>query len=224
MNANAYEILALAMRYVFAGLMLLIVLRALRVTMVDSRRAAELRRLNPKTGIVGEFLVMESAGRTGRGMRYPVTLEGFIGASSRADIRIRRNGLHARHAYYQMTPAGLYVRGHANITLRDEDGAYVRERILSDGDILYIGRLELMLILTDATAAPSFYIDKNNAERRRGRADFDPDKPLSDELFGADDADELFDPYDEGDADDFFSTNPAANRRLYNADHDDFTR
>ncbi len=221
MNANAYEILALAMRYVFAALMLLIVLRALIVTMVDSKRAAQLRRLNPKTGIIGELLVMESSGWARRGARYPVTLEGCIGASSRADIRIRRNGLHARHAYYQMTKAGLYVRGHAGITLRDEDGVYVRERILADGDVLYIGRLELMLVLHENSAAPSFNIEKR---RRRPEPvhtdedvfDFEPEESNIYPENG---------PYDipeDGGADDIFLSNPAANRRLYNEDYDEY--
>lgn len=221
MNANAYEILALAMRYVFAGLMLLIVLRALTVTMVDSKRAAQLRRLNPKTGIIGEFLVMESSGWARRGARYPVTLEGCIGASSRADIRIRRNGLHARHAYYQMTKAGLYVRGHAGITLRDEDGDYVRERILADGDVLYIGRLELMLVLHEGSAAPSF-----NIEKRRRR----PEPAQSGEdIFGLEaENTESYpenDPYgipEDSAADDIFLSNPAANRRLYNEEYDEY--
>jgi len=222
MNANAYEILALAMRYVFAALILLIVLRALSVTMVDSKRAAQLRRLNPKTGIIGEFVVLEGDGLK-QGKRFPVTLEGSIGASSRTDIRIRRNGLHARHAYYQMTPAGLYVRGHAGITLMDEDGDYVRERILADGDVLYIGRIEMMLVLHDATAAPSF-----NIEKRKRKPVHDQDE---DDIFDFDaDAQESFaedNAYDELDAesaDDIFFSNPAGNRRLYNADHpDEFT-
>lgn len=194
MNANAYEILALAMRYVFAGLMLLIVLRALIVTMVDGRRAAELRRLNPKTGIIGEFLVVDDA-HPGRERRYPVTLEGCIGASSRADIRIRRSGLHARHAYYQMTPSGLYVRGHANITLLDEDGTYVRERILVDGDSLYIGRLELMLILTEGSAAPSFHVRKP------------PQRESVDDIFETAAEDESFETHSP---DDYFASNPTA--------------
>lgn len=221
MNTNVYEILALGMRYVFAALMLLIVLRALIVTMVDSKRAAQLRRLNPKTGIIGEFLVMESSGWARQGKRFPVTLEGCIGASSRADIRIRRNGLHARHAYYQMTKAGLYVRGHAGITLRDEDGDYVRERILADGDVLYIGRLELMLILHEASAAPSF-----NIEKRRRR----PEPVQNDEdIFGFEPEENNIypenDPYDipeDNGADDIFLSNPAANRRLYNEDYDEY--
>lgn len=219
MNANAYEILALAMRYVFAGLMLLIVLRALTVTMVDSKRAAQLRRLNPKTGVIGEFLVMESSGWARQGKRYPVTLEGCIGASSRADIRIRRNGLHARHAYYQMTKAGLYIRGHAGITLRDEDGDYVRERILADGDILYIGRLELMLVLHDASAAPSFNIEKRRRqpEQMQNSEDIFDFEPENAEIYPEND------PYDiPEDADDIFLSNPAANRRLYNEEYDEY--
>ena len=74
MSANAYEILALAVRYVFAFLMLLIVLRAWRITSVDSRRARKLRRLSPQTGIIGEMLVMDGGERAKPGMRYPVTL------------------------------------------------------------------------------------------------------------------------------------------------------
>ena len=45
MSASAYEILALAMRYVFAALMVLIVLRAWRLPAIDSARAKKLRRL-----------------------------------------------------------------------------------------------------------------------------------------------------------------------------------
>ena len=44
MSQSVYELIALAARYVFAGLMLLIVARAWRITIVDSRRAATLRR------------------------------------------------------------------------------------------------------------------------------------------------------------------------------------
>ena len=203
------------MRYVFAALMVLIVLRALAVTVVDGKRAAQLRRLNPKTGIIGEFIVMEGDGLR-QGKRFPVTLEGSIGASSRADIRIRRNGLHARHAYYQMTPAGLYVRGHAGITLKDEDGVYVRERILADGDMLYVGRIEMMLVLHDASAAPSFHVEKHRRHPEPEEDIFDTGE--SDEIFAEDNA---YDLPPEDNADDIFFSNPAGNRRLYNADHPD---
>ena len=59
MSQSLYELLALGARYVFAGLMLLIVLRAWRITLVDSRRAATLRRMSPQTGLSGELMVLE---------------------------------------------------------------------------------------------------------------------------------------------------------------------
>ena len=74
MSANAYEILALAMRYVFAALMVLIVLRAWRISVIDSRRATKLRRLSPDTGSIGEMLVVNGSERARPGMHYPVTL------------------------------------------------------------------------------------------------------------------------------------------------------
>ena len=58
-----YEIFALAARYFFAGLFLLIVLRAWRVTVRDARRAGKLRRLSPQTGLSGELVVLEGEGR-----------------------------------------------------------------------------------------------------------------------------------------------------------------
>ena len=63
MSRDAYELLALGARYVFAGLMVLIALRAARLTAVDSRRAAKLRRLSPMTGLSGELVVLEGDGK-----------------------------------------------------------------------------------------------------------------------------------------------------------------
>ena len=122
MSANAYELLALAMRYVFAGLMLLIVLRAWRISAIDSRRAARLRKLSPDTGIIGEMLVVNGSERARPGMHYPVTLEGSIGSGRRSDIRVRHSSVRSRHAIFQMTDNGLFVRGHAQARIRDGHG------------------------------------------------------------------------------------------------------
>ena len=154
MSANAYEILALAMRYVFAFLMLLIVLRAWRITSVDSRRARKLRRLSPQTGIIGEMLVMDGGERAKPGMRYPVTLEGSIGSAKTADIRVRHSSVRRRHAYYLMTDDGLFVRGHASARIRRNHGNLEREVLLRDGDVLQLGRVSLLLVLSGADSAP----------------------------------------------------------------------
>ena len=122
MSRDAYELLALGARYVFAGLMVLIALRAARLTAVDSRRAAKLRRLSPMTGLSGELVVLEGDGKAPRGMRYPVIREGMIGSARSCDVRIRHASVRRRHACFQLTEQGLSVRAHAGARLRDGDG------------------------------------------------------------------------------------------------------
>lgn len=204
MNANAYEILALAMRYVFAGLMVLIVLRAWRITLVDSRRAGRLRRLSPDTGIIGEMMVVNGSERARPGMHYPVTLEGSIGSGRGADIRVRHSSVRARHAIYQMTDEGLFVRGHASTRIRDGFGRPARELLLRDGDILRVGDVGLMLVLTDADAAPEELDRRVRRRRMRARAE---GEARGDYGAGPAYGDDIFQP----DADDLFMSNPAGN-------------
>lgn len=149
-SQNLYEIIALGARYVFAGLMLLIVLRAWRITLVDSRRAATLRHLSPQTGISGELVVIEGDEKARRGMKYPVIREGMIGSSRRADIRVRHSSVRRRHAYFQLTEDGLYIRTHAGAPMRDADGLPVRALTLPDGGEFLLGRVRLLLVLTEA--------------------------------------------------------------------------
>ena len=151
MSQSVYELIALAARYVFAGLMLLIVARAWRITIVDSRRAATLRRMSPQTGLSGELVVLEGDEKARRGMRYPVIREGMIGTSRRADIRIRHSSIRRRHAYFQLTDQGLSVRAHAGAMLRDRRGRPVKEITLKDGGVMSVGRVRLMLVLSEST-------------------------------------------------------------------------
>lgn len=192
MNANAYEILSLAMRYVFAALMVLIVLRGWRITIIDSRRAAKLRRLSPETGIIGQMLVIDGGERARPGMKYPLTLEGTIGSSGRADIRVRHSSVKRRHAYYQMTGEGLFVRGHASARIAPDGRPPKQELYLGDGDVLRIGRVRLMLILFDGGVAPE---EIRRSVRRKRRSD----RPMV--LDGFDDG--VFELKDQGDDFDF---------------------
>ena len=205
MSANAYEILALAMRDVFAGLMVLIVLRAWRISMVDSRRATKLRRLSPDTGIIGEMLVVNGSERARPGMHYPVTLEGTIGSNRRADIRVRHSTVRGRHAIYQMTDEGLFVRGHANARIRDKFGRGARELMLQDGDILRIGDVALMLVLTDGGSEPEEMNRRVLRRRMRSRQEMPDDEDFDDGIF---ETFERFEP--EPEADDLFLSNPAS--------------
>lgn len=215
MDANAYEILALAMRYVFAALIVLIVLRAWRITAIDGRRARKLRRLSPDTGIIGEMLVVDGGERARTGMRYPVTLEGTIGSNRRADIRVRHSSVRGRHAFYQMTEEGFFVRGHASARIRDGAGRSARELMLGDGDVLQLGAVKLMLVLSEGGAAPEEIVHR--APRRRpegGRAAVEPEE-MDDGIFEVS-------PRDAYDPDDLFMDSYAGDDSDPTEDYDRF--
>ena len=207
MSTNAYELLALAMRYVFAGLIVLIVARAWYGASVDSRRATKLRRLSPDTGIVGEMLVTDGGERAKPGMRYPVTLEGTIGSSRRADIRIRHSSIRGRHAIYQMTDEGFFVRGHASKRVGDGSGRFARELLLRDGDHLRVGNVTLMLVLSDGGSPDADPLRRKTRRRHvhDDRSDGFPAVPADemDDLFRTNPA-SAYDEYDEYDAYDDF--------------------
>ena len=175
MSRELYEVIALAARYAFTALMLLIVARAWRITLVDSRRASTLRRFSPETGICGELVVTDGGERAKRGMKYPVIREGLIGSSARADVRIRHSSVRRRHAYFQMTDEDtLTLRGHAGAPLYDALGNPLREVELSDGEIIVIGQVTLLLVLSAQAELP------HRAQRRHGGADDDADEALFD--------------------------------------------
>lgn len=186
MGADAYEVLAICMRYVFAALMVLIVLRAWRITARDGRRATKLRRLSPQTGIVGELMVMEGGERARDGLRYRVILEGSIGSGRRCDVRIRHSSVRARHALFQMTNDGLFVRSHAGARIADGHGIPQRELILHDGDLLSIGQVHLMLILAEADDTPD-ELERRPLLRRRPREDADAPRGDADDYDNDDD-------------------------------------
>ncbi len=200
MSTNMYELLALGMRYVFAAIMVLIVIRAARITAVDSRRARKLRRLSPQTGIIGEMLVVDGNERVKSGMRYPLTLEGTIGSSRRADIRLRHPGIKARHAFYQMTDDGLFVRRHAAARIYDDLGTSVREITLSDGDCIIVGRIRLMLVLSNADEMPG-EMKRPALHRREAVRNRDRERETPDDIFDTTAADN---------PDDMFLSNPAS--------------
>jgi hypothetical protein len=153
MSEGLYELVALGARYVFAGLMVLIVLRAWRITLIDSRRAGMLRRMSPQTGLSGELLVLDGDGKARRGMRYPVIREGMIGASRRSDIRIRHASIRRKHAYFQLTDQGLTIQARPDAPMRDANGRPAETLLLGDGSEFTLGNVRLLLVLTDAGVA-----------------------------------------------------------------------
>ena len=161
MSGSLYELCAIAARYLFAALMVLIVARAWKITLVDARRAATLRRMSPETGICGEFLILTGSGKVREGMRFPVIREGMIGSSAKSDVRLRANGVHCTHSYFQLTPEGLHIRDHASARIFNARGETKREMYLGDGAKITVGSVEMMLILTVAVNAPAENTEKD---------------------------------------------------------------
>lgn len=157
MSSNLYELISLGARYLFAAIMVVIVIRAWKITIVDSRRANHLRRLSPETGVCGEFLVLSGSGRVRDGMRFPVIREGMIGSSRKADIRLRCPGIHRTHAFFELTESGLRIRTRGGSHMYNARGESKKDIILVDGSRVTFAQTEFMLILTVAVngeAAP----------------------------------------------------------------------
>ena len=203
MSQNTYELIALAMRYFFAGMMLLIVLRAGSGALIDSRRAARLRKLSPMAGVVGELVVIEGDGKIRRGMRYPVIREGLIGSSRRADLSIRHPSVRRRHAYFQLTENGLRVRGHAGAKLYVAKHTPVREILLGDGGSFAVGKIRLLLVLGDGRSDEDALFTPHSPAIHSSDSDepqsvpTDPDAPFrrpqeGEEVFGSDSDDSLY--------------------------------
>ena len=186
-----YEILALAARYFFAGLFLLIVLRAWRVTVRDAQRARKLRRLSPQTGLSGELVVLEGEGRARRGMRYPVIREGTLGSARSADVRVRHPSVRPRHARFELTEEGLSLTAAPGAKLLDGEGERARKLLLRDGDCFTAGSVTLTLVLIDAAGRAGDYAGQEDARfdaPRPPRADGprEEDAPRADEFWRED--------------------------------------
>ncbi len=107
MSSEAYELLAMLMRYIFIALGVVILFRAFRQMRRDNRQyKKEMRRL-PDAGLIGEVVDLET------GKSQPLPREGMMGASSSCDIRLRRRGVKKRHALFDFVEGkGLRITPH----------------------------------------------------------------------------------------------------------------
>lgn len=107
MASEAYELLALLMRYVFVGIGALILWRAYRWLRRDARQYKKAMRSLPDAGLVGEMVNLKT------GESQPLPREGLIGSSGACDIRVREPGVARRHALFAFEEGkGLRVTPH----------------------------------------------------------------------------------------------------------------
>lgn len=150
MNTEMYTLLAMFARYFFAGLMVVVVFRAWRITIKDNRRAKVLRDWSPETGCVGELLVNPENKRR---QVHPIPREGVLGSSRKADIRVKYKDVLPMHAHIEEREGGLLIRplGRAKVALGK--GLFTGEQLFAkDGDMLNIGKQKMMIVLFEPGA------------------------------------------------------------------------
>ncbi len=149
MNEQAFELTSLAMRYWFAGLMLIAVLCALRLMVIDRRRDRRDREESPNGEAVGEFLVVRGAGNVERGERYRISRDIVIGRRRKCDVRLSDRSVYPRHARGELRSGGMLIGaiGNAPISLRGQP--IQQEVMVHDGALVCIGAITLQLTLYD---------------------------------------------------------------------------
>ena len=151
MPTEFYEILSLAMRYVFVAFGVLIVLRAFwwlwREHLMRQRR----RRALPDAGSIGEFVVESDSPSLPADTLLPVPSEGMLGSVRSCDIVVPERGVRARHLDVSFRDGeGLYVMpwrgctcavdGYEIVTHRDS-----KAHPLQHNSILEVGEARLRL-------------------------------------------------------------------------------
>lgn len=104
--SDAYESVALVLRFLFLLLGAGIFLRAAWATMVDSSRARSLRQLEEKTGTIAYFNVIDARGRKAV---VHIPREGTVGSHWKCDVKIGGAGLEKKHFYYEIIDGGIEI-------------------------------------------------------------------------------------------------------------------
>lgn len=93
MPSQIYEILSLMMRYWFAALGVLIVLRAFWWLWKDHRSREKKRRSLPDAGSIGEFVVESDCAALPQDTLLPVPADGTLGSVRSCDIVVPARGV-----------------------------------------------------------------------------------------------------------------------------------
>lgn len=160
-SAELYEVISLAMRYVFAFLGVLIVLRSFRLMLADRRANRSLLRKLPDAGTVGELMVLRGSSELPENTCLPVGREGVLGSVRGCDLFIPCPGVRRSHLDF------IWEDGHGLLLLpRRGCGVAVngtvldsrsdpRQLPLSHGGILAVGDAVLRLhVFTGLQTAP----------------------------------------------------------------------
>ncbi len=179
MPAEIYEIAALAARFWFLFLMVMIVWHSYRWYARDRRLRKKRLKDLPDAGYIGEFVVMESTGSLKQGDVLAVPFEGTLGLLRNNDVYVEAEGVAPRHLWFRydreqglrMLPldGNEFTVDHTPIGDAPE-GLYVVH-----GSRLYVGRCQLRLRMFEGY----------EVQQQAGPAAARPGSPWPDQLLGA---------------------------------------
>jgi hypothetical protein len=149
LTSDLYALIALAARYWFVALIVTLLFRGWRMTVADNRRAKLLREWMGQTGCVGELILNPGSKKR---VSYPIPREGVLGSAVSADVRIRHRDMQRAHAHFELREGGLLMKPMGRAELKVGGGFTGEAVFLEDGDVLTVGKLQLMLVLFDAPA------------------------------------------------------------------------
>ena len=149
MPDDVYEIIALAARYWFLLLMVLIAWRSYRWLARDRKTYKKRLRLLPDAGYVGELVVMQGDDTVKKGTCLPVGREGVLGYLRSNDVCLPMNGVANRHLWFSFDDTdGLRVeplRGRMIIADGEELIGRRMHAWLAHGSQLQVGEAKLRL-------------------------------------------------------------------------------
>jgi hypothetical protein len=144
-----YEIIALAARYWFLLLMVLIAWRSYRWLVRDRKTYKKRLRLLPDAGYVGELVVMQGNETVQKGTCLPVGREGVLGYLRSNDVCLPVGGVANRHLWFSFDDTdGLMVeplRGRMIVADGEELVGRRMRACLAHGSQLQVGEAKLRL-------------------------------------------------------------------------------
>ena len=150
MGADVYRVLSTGLRYWFAVLGLLIVLRSFLWLWKDHLEKHRRLRSLPDAGMIGELVVLSEGGELAPGTTLPVPREGTMGDVRGCDIPVPGAGLQRLHLDFRWVEGkGLLItpcRGRYAL-VDGEEASRKTPRLMGHGSLLQVGYATLRLRL-----------------------------------------------------------------------------
>ena len=146
MYENAYDIVAMGMRYFFLLLILYILIRLVQHSVSEFRAVQQIKQ-QVRSVSPGYLEVKEPESL--RGEKYALRREDSLGRAKRCTIPIQLGSLAPVHAFFYEKKDGLYVMDYGSSAgvLLNGERIRKREELLYTSDILQMGELVMKLHL-----------------------------------------------------------------------------